>query len=276
MKIGFSTLGCPAWDFNKILNTASSLGYDGIEFRGILGEFELYRNKNFSQKNLQSTRRRMEDLSLEPVCLSSSASFHWQDRDELQKNIDEAKKFIDLAYETGSQFVRVFPNNIPPGEEKSRTMERISDSLVKVGEHADNTSVKVVLETHGDFLAGEDIAKLISATNNKNVGVLWDVHHPYRFLNEDPQKTARYLAENTWHSHFKDSTGEAGDFTYTLLGEGDVPLQKFIELLRDSGYNGYLCLEWEKAWIPELQEPEEVFPQYIYKVKNYLEELNNG
>ena len=38
MKLSFSTLGCPDWDFGEVFAVAADLGYDGIEIRGIAEE----------------------------------------------------------------------------------------------------------------------------------------------------------------------------------------------------------------------------------------------
>ncbi len=44
------------------------------------------------------------------------------------------------------------------------------------------------------------------------------------------------------------------DFPYTRLGEEDLPLYERLDLLKKAGYDGYLSLEWESAWRPELQK----------------------
>ena len=38
MKLAFSTIGCPNWSYDEVVSTASDLGYDGFEVRGIGGE----------------------------------------------------------------------------------------------------------------------------------------------------------------------------------------------------------------------------------------------
>ena len=38
------------------------------------------------------------------------------------------------------------------------------------------------------------------------------------------------------------------------LGEEDLPLYERLDLLKKAGYDGYLSLEWESAWRPELQK----------------------
>ena len=48
-----------------------------------------------------------------------------------------------------------------------------------------------------------------------------------------------------------------------LLNEGVVPLQEAYTALKHAGYDGYISLEWEKKWHPEIDEPEVALPQAV-------------
>ena len=67
-------------------------------------------------------------------------------------------------------------------------------------------------------------------------------------------------------------TEEEG-YRYCLLGEGDVPVPDALQVLRAGGYDGYLTLEWEKAWKDYLPDPAVGFPQYVRKLRHYLAQL---
>lgn len=47
MKIAFTTLSCPNWSWEHILNETTRLKYDGIEIRGIEGEMFLPKARPF-------------------------------------------------------------------------------------------------------------------------------------------------------------------------------------------------------------------------------------
>ena len=38
MKLSFATLGCPNWTLEQIAANAQTMGYDGVELRGVAGE----------------------------------------------------------------------------------------------------------------------------------------------------------------------------------------------------------------------------------------------
>jgi sugar phosphate isomerase/epimerase len=122
-----------------------------------------------------------------------------------------------------------------------------------------------VLETHDAFSTGAQIAALLRQADHPSLGALWDLHHPYR-QGEPPETTAQVLAPYLRHTHVKDSR----DGRYCLMGEGDVPVARMLELLRAQGYDGWISLEWEKRWHPEIAEPEEVFPQYARRLRSLL------
>jgi hypothetical protein len=48
LKLSFSTLGCPDWSFDKIIDFARDNQYSGIEVRGILRQMDLTLVPEFS------------------------------------------------------------------------------------------------------------------------------------------------------------------------------------------------------------------------------------
>ena len=134
------------------------------------------------------------------------------------------------------------------------------------------------IENHGDFLLARDMKWLIDKVNHPNVGVCWDVGNA-KAGGEDPETSVVLLRRAIVHTHVKDAAYSGEDdpdhpghkkHRYCLIGEGHVKLEKFVELLAKHGFDGFLSLEWEKGWIPELPGPEVAFPQAIRKLSSYL------
>jgi hypothetical protein len=51
-----------------------------------------------------------------------------------------------------------------------------------------------------------------------------------------------------------------------------VPVKDTVAVLVKGGYKGYYCFEWEKAWHPEIEDPEVAFPHYADQMRRYLAE----
>ena len=80
------------------MNFAAANHYKGIEVRGIKRELDLTKCPEFSSaENIRSSLSMVKDKGLTFVGLGSSAALHQSDATERQHNLDEAKRFINLA-----------------------------------------------------------------------------------------------------------------------------------------------------------------------------------
>ncbi len=87
---------------------------------------------------------------------------------------------------------------------------------------------------------------LLNRVKSDAVGALWDIHHPYRFMNEKPETTVQNLGGYIKYTHIKDSVIENGKVVYKMMGEGDLPIDDIILALRSINFEGYISLEWLK------------------------------
>jgi sugar phosphate isomerase/epimerase len=268
MKISFTTLSCPDWSWDKILDEAVRLGYDGIEVRGVEGEMFLPKAKPFLSENIDNTIAVLKQKGLEICCLDTSCSFH--DPQKFDAAITEGKATIDLAQKLGVPYIRVFGNNIPDPSKKDETIERVAKGLETLARYADEKGVCVLIETHGDFSASDDLLEVLNRVYSPAIGVLWDINHPYKAFGEPIELTYERLGKYIKHTHIKDSKGMGKEAKLCLVGEGDLPIKQCIDLLKEHGYDGWLSLEWEKKWHPELEEPEVAIPAYIEYIKKIL------
>ena len=275
LPIAVSTLGCPKWDWNTIIRNTSQWGFTALELRGILDQMDLPKCAEFGGTRLKGTLKDLAAASLSISDLGASAQMHEPDPAKRAKHMDEARRFIDLAHELHAPYVRVFPNQFIPGEEKRVTIARISDGLHELGEYARPADVTIIVESHGEFRRWEDIIPMLEGAKSKNVAFLWDAHHTC-VEGEKPADTFQHLGKYTRHTHLKDSVPIPGkpkeDRLYVLTGTGDIPVKETVRVLADNGYKGYYCFEWEKRWHPEIEEPEVAFPHYAKTMRNYLAE----
>ncbi|MGO8671326.1 MAG: sugar phosphate isomerase/epimerase family protein [Capsulimonadaceae bacterium] len=270
MKLAVSTLGCPEWTLDEIIDRCREFGYEAVELRGLGEHLDLAGAPEFATDSaLAATRRRFEDAGLALAGIDSSVKF--SDPETTDDNLDAARRAVDMAAALGAPFVRIFGGAIPEGVTREDAVRLVADCLRTSGEYAaSRDGVSVLLETHDAFSTGAEIADVLRLVDHPRVGVLWDLHHPPRHQ-ETPAQTALQIGGRVRLTHVKDSRpGEP----YCLLGEGDIPIFEGLQILNDLGYDGYVSVEWEKRWVPGLLEPEIVFPQYASKLREYLARLN--
>src|SRR5262245_54600777 len=108
LRIGFSTLGCPQWEWPRILDFAKEHGYAAVELRGLLDMMDLTKRPEFAPDHIAETNGQIAGHGLQVSCLGSSANMHDLDPDKRAVQLDEARRFIDLAQALGAPYVRVF------------------------------------------------------------------------------------------------------------------------------------------------------------------------
>jgi len=271
-KIGFSTLGCPDWSLEQVIGIARENDVDGIELRILRGELNLPKLPEFSERNIERTKRLIEDAGLCISCVSSSARMGVVEDMEAKKQIHDAQEFIKLAHALGANVVRVFGGEPPKGVSMEDHIARVADRLTQLGEFAASYGVIVAIETHDAFTRCADVAKVLSRVSSEHVGVLWDFHHSYR-SGETMKQSVEYVGKRIVATHVKDSRLLDGKVRYVKVGEGDVPIMEAIRALSSIGYDGFLTLEWEKAWHKELEPLSEVLPHYVQTIRHMLKAL---
>lgn len=269
-KLSFSTLGCPDWSFEKIIDFASKNNYTGIEIRGILRETDINKIPEFSPSKFEATNRLLKDKSISIVNLGSSAALHHPPGETRTKHIDDAKQYIDLASKLNCPFIRVFPNNLPKDQEKTKTLDLIAEGMNLLGDYAKGSKVKVLMETHGEVLWKDDLVYIMQKVNTENTGLIWDIMNAWSITKEDPSIIYPAIAKYVKHVHVKDGVFDGEKIRYTLLGKGIAPIKKAVQLLHKNKYDGFYSIEWEKLWHPEIAEPEIAFPPYPAEIKTYF------
>jgi sugar phosphate isomerase/epimerase len=276
--LSFSTLGCPDWGFTQIIDFAAQHGYSGLELSGILREMDLIKVKELATaESRKDTLQLMKDKGLRFVDLGSSCALHFAEGAERQKNLDEGKRFIDLAQQLDCPFVRAFPNNIPKGQDKAATMALMTLGLLELAEHAKGSKVSILLESHGDLVQISDLEMVMKAATHPNAGLIWDVLNMWSITREAPAEAYKVLKPYIRHTHIKDAKILKADevkngenLQYVLLGKGDTPILEAVDILKNGGYKGYYSFEWEKLWHPELGDPAEAIADYAKVMRERL------
>ena len=113
------------------------------------------------------------------------------------------------------------------------------------------------------------VGELLQRVPSPAFAAIWDVHHPCR-LGESPQDVVRELGARIQLVHVKDARRSGDDWQLVPLGEGEVPVRESLIALAAAGYDGWLTVEWEKRWHPELAEPELALPRDVETLRGWL------
>ena len=269
MKLSFSTLAAPDWSFEELTSVAADLGYDGIELRGIADEMSAPRIPQFSDANLDASLRHLRARGLEIPILTAGAYLNANpDHGSADR---ELKDYILLAEKLGTPYVRVM-GEPTPDPRADFDFDGVAEEYAALCAFAGEHRVRLLIETNGELCHSAAAARLMEAVDSPAAGILWDIHHTYRYGKESPDETVKALGSYICHTHFKDSVmGTNGHLTYMLNGYGDVPIEQAVKALKGIGYEGYLSYEWVKRWSRELAEPGVALFSYISTMRDMLD-----
>lgn len=265
MKLSFTTLGCPDWSFDRILEEAQKMGYSGIEIRGLDGKMLAEEIVQFFPENREATLAALKAHNLEMVGFGTSVRFDAVEKFDAMAA--EGKRAIDVCRFMGIPAVRIFGDKFPQGEREADVIARVAKGAGILAEYGEDKGVRVLLETHGDFNTVERVKGVFDQVKSKNLRLLWDVAHTDFTYGDNFVDFYRPMKDLIVHTHFKDHIrGTPGDEkTYKLcrMGEGQIPVKAIVEQLLADGYTGYFSLEWEKKWHPELPGAETAYPDFV-------------
>jgi sugar phosphate isomerase/epimerase len=265
LRLAFSTLACPDWSLERVVEAAGQYGYDGVELRLIDGE-------TIAPGLGDGERRRVRSLlrgaGLPVVAVDTSIRLAVDDPDQATADL---RWFLDLAADWEAPLVRVFGGEPPDDRPRDALLDAMARPLAAVAPEAERRGIAIGVETHDAFSSARELAPLLARVESPAVGALWDIVHTAR-VGETPEQVAELLDGRILHVHVKDGRGEPGARAWelVLLGEGDVPVAGVLRALRARGYAGWLTVEWEKKWHPEIAEPEVALPQHAEAMARLL------
>jgi sugar phosphate isomerase/epimerase len=274
MKFAFSTVSCPKWDFDTIVARAREYGYQGVEVRGFLNEPVLTTADVFGA-DADALRRTFELHGVEVACLASSIAMEqphaaWQvwRRNGNDRREAELRTYIDTARRLGCHLVKIFDTQVRAGQSRDGAGTALGDWLLPLADYAADRDVVIVIENALSFRASKEMWSILDRLQHPSIACCWDVFNA-SLIGESPYFSVPVLNSKIAYTQVKDARFGPLGATYCKLGEGDVPVDKFVTRLMGVGYTGYVTVEWEKAWLPNIAEPEEILPDAVTKLRKW-------
>ena len=266
IKLSYMSFSCPEASLDEFVGWAKQYGYEGVEPRA-----EANHNHGVdldaSPARRAAIKKYFEDEGVDPCCVATSRKFAIADKAELAEAIDTCKRLIDLAADVGSTRIRTFGGGPPEGMGMEDATQVVGESLAQLGPYAIERGVVICTETHDAFSRATDTAAVIKIANSPGVKANWDIMHPFtQGMTIDEAYEA--LKGNIEHCHIHDGTyAEKGKGAQlALMGEGDIPYPRAVELLEAEGFDGYLSGEWISAPWPI----EELLPHDAQALRSYM------
>jgi sugar phosphate isomerase/epimerase len=252
-RLGLVTYNfAPQWDLKTLLKRCREAGYEGVEPRtthkhGV--------EPTLSKEQRADVRKQFADAGITLWCLGTVCEFHSPDPAVVQKNIDDCKRWTDLAHDLGAHCVKVRPNGLPKEVEEARTLEQIGRSLRACAEAAGG--IEIVCEVHGyDTAEPRRMRRIMDVANHPLVGVTWNSNGS-DLKNGSVKGSFELLRPFVKSCHIND----------LLSG---YPYRELFTLFREAGYDRWTEMEFNPPLESTSDRDNVLFMKYYKGVWNEL------
>jgi len=235
MNLSFSTTVCPKAELPEALEICTAAGFDTIElFRTWTESSPVHDNTSVPmvRDRLDTAGVALSGLNIRNITGRKADS----DERNLGYNLRQVTWDIHLA-----RALRLSSANTKGGERTDEaledliegintTLERIEGFTLNLGNHA------------GNRLEGLEDFKAVMPNVDERAKILLDTGHLLT-AGEDILAFAETFADRIGLVHLRDQKGEVP----VPFGQGDLPFQDLISILKNAGYDGTLVVELEKV-----------------------------
>ncbi len=242
-----------------LIKKAKEMGFDAIEFT------DLNPHNGMSELEYAALlKEESEKVGLAIANYTIGADF--LNCENLDDEIERVKRKVDVAKALGAKGMR---HDITGGYRDERKAYSSFDSVLpilaqsckKITEYAKPLGIATMVENHGQFAQDSDrVEKLMGAVNDPNFGWLVDIGN-FLCADDSPIVAVGKAANYAKHVHLKDfhiksgSEFNPGNYFFTtrggnylrgaILAQGNVACYQCVKIIKNSGYDGYLSIEFE-------------------------------
>lgn len=267
MKAGISTyslleaIESGEMDILDVLQWTADHGGEHVEI--VPYGFTLVDNESLAAK----VREKAEELGLLLSSYSMPADFVKDTEEEFEQEVDRVKKHVDLLHFMNIRHLRhdVTAFTLPP---EKRTIEYFENNLPhmvegsqRIADYAATFSITTTIENHGMAVQHSDrVQRVLQAVNKPNFKTTLDIGN-FMCVDEDPLVGVTKNLPYASLVHVKDfyirpsyedpgagkwfKTANDNNLRGAIFGQGDLPVKELLKRIKQSGYDGFLTLEFE-------------------------------
>ncbi len=248
-------------DLRQGLKRAAELGANGVQIYAVSGEMA---PENLTAQQRIDLKNYIKDLGIEvsALCGDMGGSAFTNPADNVWK-VERSCRIMDLALDMDCSVVTTHIG-VVPSDPNHPVYAIMQDACRKMGEYGDKVGCKFAIETGPE--KSTILRPFLDSLGCKSMCINLDPANLIMVAGDDPVQAVYNLAPYIVHTHAKDgkmlyyknpeaiydahfegpkSVETAQSYIELPLGEGGVDWDKYLQALRDIGYDGYLTIERE-------------------------------
>ncbi len=216
------------WDLPTLLHNVKAGGLEGVELRtGHAHGVELA----LTPAQRREVKARFADSGVTLWGLGTTCEYQSPDPATVARNIEETRRWCELAEELGAHGVKVRPNGLPKEVEVAKTLEQIGKSLNSCGDAAAAHGVEIFLEVHGSgTMEPQNARTILDHCRHPKVGACWN-------------SNATDVSGGSVKAAFELLRPDIRSCHITELWNTGYPYRELFRLFRESGYDRFTLCE---------------------------------
>ncbi len=255
MKLAFSTCNVSRNSFLSLCKFAYDYGYSGIEIYDAEAERRNHADSILKNNNLSDAKRKLRNRNL-----SVSALTYPYAVDSENASASALEKYIDMAVSANisSVIIRI---------DKKIETDQLRNMLTPAIKKAEAGDVEILLETSGCLAHTMNVVDIINSFGTVVLGAAWNIRETYFYGDENAEKTIQNLGAYIRYVRIGDRKGD----TDVLIGEGELPVNEFMDSLRSLNFDGFVCADWND----EINDADIVLTHFASYIANETAKISD-
>ena len=229
-------------DFPKVAK--EEFGIAGVEYVN-----SFFKDKAKNTAYLDDLKKRCNDNGVESVLIMVDGEGALGDADSAKrtKSVENHYRWVTAAKHLGCHSIRV---NAKSKGVFSEQVKLAADGLKRLSTFAQKHDINVIVENHGGLSSnGQWLAQVIRKVNMNNCGTLPDFGN---FRVSKGENYDRYIGVAALMPFAKAVSAKSHDFDKDG-NETNTDFQKMMQIVQDSGYQGWVGVEYEGKKLDEYE-----------------------
>ncbi|MFK7691480.1 sugar phosphate isomerase/epimerase family protein [Paenibacillus sp. HJGM_3] len=212
-------------------------------------------------------REKAQSVGIALSNYSMPANFVQDTESAFEEEVTRVKRHVDVVHRMGVKHMRhdVTAFTLPIEKTTIAWFEASLPLIVKgsrmIADYAAQLGITTTIENHGFSVQASDrVQRVLQAVDRSNFKTTLDIGN-FMCVDENPIIGVMNNLPYASLIHFKDfyfrpydePPGDGVWFTTThgnflrgaIVGHGDIPIRKIVKLIKQSGYDGYITVEFE-------------------------------
>jgi len=241
----------PRMDLPEFIDRVAAMDLDGVELTSY------YFPDPVTPEHLAGLKLRCHLQGLDITGTPVRNTFTFPAGPERDREVAHVVRWIGIAADLGSPAIRIFAGDAQKGQTLEEAQRCCADSIRACLPHAARRGVILALENHGGIVAEADsLLKIVREVGSPWCGINLDTGN---FHTDDPYGDIARCAPLAVTVQVKTEIQRRGGM------KEQADLARIVRILRDSGYRGYVTLEYEAA-----ENPLEAVPRHLKALRGLL------